>query len=214
MSLLRQYPNANEKFILTDEFYYKYLDGKPRRAGIIDAFNVLGIKLSEAEISEIGRLKDETFLRLLTDQSPTQLIYEDFAKVRESSLLREGKRYVGTSSRNGQRVISLTQLEDFFLRVYDGHDVDKHQLTGKPAPDLFNHIIEEQNLIREQTYVIEDSVSGVFSALRCTAEFVIWVQRSVLPTNLFESNFLDLMQKNLKSGRLAIVRSLHEFFGD
>lgn len=77
----------------------------------------------------------------------------------------DGKVAVATSSTADSTVhkLQLTGLYKYFQgRIYSTEEVS----SGKPAPDIFQHIMRRMGLTPSQCLVIEDSVNGVNAALR------------------------------------------------
>ena len=166
------------------EDYLKYVDGRPRIEGIKtflqsrEIFLEIGNKESPSDLRSmngLGLIKDKMFRDILEREGVS--LYESTI-----SLIRELNDntislFVASSSKNCRRVLQTAGIQDNFLSVFDGVDLEINNLPGKPHPALFLKVIEGYNLSPEDCIVFEDSVAGVASA-KAGGFFTIGIDRA------------------------------------
>ena len=179
------------EFNLHDD-YVKFVDGKPRLEGIKSFLSSRSISIDDGEthqkdelnISQLGQIKDKIFREIISNdgvevyQTAIDLIYK--LKKRDVDL------FVASSSKNCRRVLKSCNLTPLFNSVFDGTDLEKYNIPGKPHPGLFLKAIEESGLAVSDCVVFEDSVAGVESA-KGGGFFTVGVDRSDNPLTLSNS---------------------------
>ena len=130
------------------------LDGRKRR-DILSHF--LG-QVSEAELVEYGRRKDEFFQQSAPDVKPIPGVTEFLNCLNESGMLAA----VATSASEARTRSTLErlQLRNYFSVVLTGNDVEK----GKPDPAIYRLACRRLNTRPESVLAIEDAVSGIQAA--------------------------------------------------
>jgi len=131
------------------------LDGRKRHE-ILRHF--LGESVSDEQLSEYGRKKDEFFRRVSLQVHPVPGVI-DFI----SDLLRDGFLLGVATSASRTRTRSTLQhlrLTDSFSAVVTGDDVPK----GKPDPAIYNLVCSRLKCGAGSSVAIEDSVSGIQAA--------------------------------------------------
>jgi beta-phosphoglucomutase len=129
-------------------------EGRRRREILI---HFLGV-LSDSEIHEYGKKKDDFFRQASNDLKPVDGSIE-FIKTLEKTGFRLGL----ASSASRQRALwTLQELKvaDCFEVVVTGDDVAK----GKPDPSLYRLAAAGLSISPKLLFAVEDSVSGVLSA--------------------------------------------------
>ncbi len=150
------------------EDYTAYVDGKPRYEGVRSFLLGRGIDLPWGTVDDppdaeticgLGNAKNIFF---------NQVIDEDGVDVFESTIrLIEALRAAGvktacvSSSKNCRPVLERTGLLGHFDVVFDGNDLQRENLPGKPEPDAFLRSAERVGTTPATTAVVEDAVSGV-----------------------------------------------------
>lgn len=168
----------------TDEDYERYVDGKPRAAGVRDFLASRDIHLPEGEADDppgrdtvrgIGNRKNELL---------EQLIHRDGVAVYPGS-----RRYLEqarddglacalvSSSTNAHTVLQVTGLDALLPDVVDGHTVEQQHLAGKPAPDSFLAGAHLLGVAPAAAAVFEDALSGVAAGRAGKFGFVVGVNR-------------------------------------
>ena len=152
--------------------YRRYVDGKPRIAGVASFLAARGITIpmggaldddAEQETAHgLASRKDHYFAELLTqegvDVSPSA-----------ESLLNEargrGMRIaVASSSHHCAEILRTAGLTALFDARVDGIDLDRLGLAGKPAPDMFLEAARRLDVTPPRTAVFEDATAGVEAA--------------------------------------------------
>lgn len=164
--------------------YRKYVDGKPRYDGVRSFLKARAINLPEGNpddpsdqetICGLGNRKNELFL---------QKLREDGVKVYDSTIdlihrLRQAglRTAVVSSSRNCQEVLEAAGIVHLFDARIGGVELDKLELLGKPAPDMFTEARRRLNSDPSRCIGIEDATAGVQAAQAAGFGCVIGVNR-------------------------------------
>ena len=148
--------------------YLRFVDGKPRLAGVGEFLASRGIQLpagevddepSEASIAGLGNRKNQLFGRLLLSQGVNVL--PGALKFVESTRRRGMRTAVVSSSANALRVLSAAGLTELFDARVDGVVARSLGLAGKPAPDTFVEAARLLHVAPPRAIVIEDALVGV-----------------------------------------------------
>ena len=167
-----------------EEDYRVHLDGKPRHDGVKDFLNSRGLNLPFGTPSDsadqetlygLGNQKDAYFDAALektgVEVYPGTLEFLRLAK-------RSGlKMAVVSSSHHCAEILDAVGLADLFDVRVDGHDIDRLQLPGKPAPDAFWEAARRLAVPPRRAIVIEDALAGVRAGHAGAFGLVIGVNR-------------------------------------
>lgn len=159
----------------TDDDYYKFVDGKPRYAGVRNYLESLGLNLSEEEVVRLGDLKNDDFSAVLERDGIEA--YPGSKRLIDQLHDAGVKMCVVSSSRNALAVLDAAGIRDYFEHVVDGNVAREQGLAGKPAPDTYSyaaHLCGEQN---SAAVVVEDAISGVQAGAAGNFGLVIGVDR-------------------------------------
>ena len=156
-----------EPFDIEDD-YLRYVDGKPRYAGVIDFLESRNVSLPYGSpngppdartVYGLGNSKNQLFL---------QHLKEEGADVSHGSLefvnvLKQSgfKTAVATSSRNCSEVMDSAGIADLFDAQVDGIDIESLDLAGKPDPDMFLEAARRLKVDPSRSIVVEDAIAGV-----------------------------------------------------
>ena len=185
------------------EDYLKYVDGRPRLEGIKTflqsrkIFLEAGSKGSPSDFSSItglGLIKDKIFRGILEKEGVN--LYESTISLIEELNDKNISLFVASSSKNCRRVLQTAGIEDNFLSVFDGVDLEINNLPGKPHPALFLKVIEGYDLDPQDCVVFEDSVAGVISAKK-GGFFTIGIDRAGNEESLKEEG-ADIIVRDLE----------------
>jgi len=157
----------------TDTDYRRYVDGKPRSAGVRSFLAARGIELPAGTRADdadrdtvhgLGKRKNRYFLALLDREGVR--VYESAV-----SLLREARALgmrtaVVSSSRNCAAILRAARLTPLFDVRVDGVELERLGLTGKPAPDMFLDAARRLGVAPGRAVVFEDATAGVEAARR------------------------------------------------
>jgi beta-phosphoglucomutase family hydrolase len=155
--------------------YVAYVDGKPRNDGTRDFLASRGIVLSEDEVRELGRRKNELVLRLIRQGGvqayPGSVDY--LHRCREAGLAR----VVVSSSTNCRNVLAAAGILDLVDGYIDGIVAEQRHLRGKPAPDTFLAGAALAGATPDRAAVFEDALAGVEAGRAGAFRCVVGVDR-------------------------------------
>lgn len=178
------YLAEHDRAPFTDEDYERYVDGKPRAAGVRDFLASRGIYLPEGEAGDppgqatvrgIGNRKDELLERIIHRDGVA--VYEGSRRYLELARDAGLARALVSSSTNAHTVLRVTGLSVLLSEVVDGHTVERRHLAGKPAPDSFLAGAELLGVAPGAAAVFEDALSGVAAGKAGRFGFVVGVNR-------------------------------------
>ena len=167
----------------TDHDYRRYVDGKPRRAGVADFLASRGISLPEGDPTDVvhdtvcglGNRKQQRFLEL-ADSGVTVFdsTVELVGKLAEAGVATA----VYSSSRNCEHILEAAGLSDLFAVRVDGVVSEALGLTGKPDPAVLLEAASRLGVTPERCVVIEDAEAGTKAGRDGGFSLVIGVDRS------------------------------------
>jgi len=151
--------------------YRRYVDGKPRIAGVASFLASRGITVpmgapgdqaNQQTAHGLAGRKDHHFVELLAREG---VHLSAFA----APLLREARKRgirsaVASSSHHCAEILHAANLTAQFDARVDGIDLDRLDLAGKPAPDMFLETARRLNASPARTAVFEDATAGVEAA--------------------------------------------------
>lgn len=176
----------NEEFIpFTEQDYYRYVDGKPRYDGTKSFLESRDISLPRGRpddppgketVCGLGNRKNRYFLAYLKKNGvESYQSSEDFIKSIKS---RNTAVALISSSRNARAVLESAGVKKLFNVIVDGMDAEKHDLNGKPAPDIFLEAAKRLGVNPGESIVVEDAISGVEAGKAGGFGLVIGIDRS------------------------------------
>jgi len=148
--------------------YRAYVDGKPRYDGVRSFLQARGIDLPEGDpndppgrgtICGLGNLKNKMFHEVLRQKGVT--VYEDTIEQIGNWKQHGLKVAVISSSRNCTEILQTAEVFELFDAKVDGNDIDRLQMQGKPAPDMFLRAAKALSIAPERAIVVEDAIAGV-----------------------------------------------------
>jgi trehalose-phosphatase len=151
-----------------DSDYSQYVDGKPRYDGVKSFLESRGIDLpygspedptDKETICGLGNRKNQLFRRKIQEHGAE--IYPAAVKFIRSLREKGIKTAVVSSSKNCGDILEAARLTRLFDAKVDGKDLDKHNLKGKPDPDIFLEATRRLNVEPERSVVFEDAISGI-----------------------------------------------------
>lgn len=186
--LTEKFPGSvGKEFFDIDEDYHRFIDGKSRKDGIhsylMHRLQRASVSLSEQAFSElvdeISQEKTQKFLSLLETEGVET--YPDALELIELLHARNAQLALASSSKNAELIIEKLGLALYFHVVVSGNDVEKLNLKSKPAPDIFNLAAHKLGANIDDITIIEDSISGVESAMATGCNNIIAVLRTDNP---------------------------------
>jgi alpha,alpha-trehalose phosphorylase len=173
--------------------YLRFVDGKPRAAGVRDFLASRGIALPEQEhdaapgdgsVQAVANSKQALVSRQL-EEGNVEAFPSSVAWVNE---LRDGglRTAVVSSSENCQAVLRAAGIADLFETVVDGTVAREQGLPGKPAPDTFLEAARRLEVDPGRAIVVEDALAGVAAGRAGGFGLVVGVARTAHPEDLHE----------------------------
>ncbi len=180
-AVLARYP-GQQPFSHLD--YLRYVDGKPREAGVRDFFRSRDIELPEGSpddpvdtpsIAGVADRKNEALLTRLRADGVE--VYDGSARYLQACADAGIRRAVVSSSANTHEVLEAAGLTPLVETEVDGLVAKREGLPGKPAPDTFLAAARELGLAPEACAVFEDALAGVAAGRAGGFGLVVGVDR-------------------------------------
>jgi beta-phosphoglucomutase family hydrolase len=148
-------------FVPFDEHgdYDRYVDGKPREAGVRDFLASRGIELSDDEVRHLGDVKNDLVQTVIKRDGVEA--YEGSIRYLKAARDAGLRRAVVSSSHNCQQVLEAAGIADLLEERVDGNVAEERHLNGKPHPDTFLAGAEALGVAAAQAAVFEDALAGV-----------------------------------------------------
>lgn len=172
-----------------EDDYRRFVDGKPREAGVRDFLRSRGVVLPEGEgdpradtVTGLGLRKNATFLELVatTGVTPFASTMTFVDRLRESG---RGLAVI-SASENATQVLKAAGVLDRFDVKVDGTDSRRLGLAGKPDPAIFLEAARRLGRPPARTAIVEDALAGVIAGVRGGFGFVLAVDRAGYRTEL------------------------------
>jgi alpha,alpha-trehalase len=169
----------------SDADYRTYVDGKPRYDGVRSFLQARGIDLPEGDpddppdretICGLGNLKNEMFHEVVRQQGVA--VYDDTIEQIGNWKQHGLQVAVISSSRNCSEILQTAGVFELFDAKVDGNDIDRLQLQGKPAPDMFLRAAEALGVVPARTIIVEDAIAGVQAGRAGRFGLVVGVARA------------------------------------
>lgn len=167
-----------------DDDYSRYVDGKPREAGVRDFLASRDIHPDDATIESVAAAKNRDLLQRI--ESDGVDVYEGSRRYLAAARAAGLRRAVVSSSANTAQVLAVTGLAEFVEARVDGNTLKEQGLAGKPAPDSFLAGARELGVEPSACAVFEDALSGVEAGRAGGFGVVVGVDRHGRPDALRE----------------------------
>lgn len=192
--------------------YLRYVDGKPRDAGVRSFLASRGIALPDGgpddppgkeTIWGLGNRKNELFHERLARDGVH--VYESSVRfIRD--LRKNGLRTaLVSSSKNAKAVLVAGGLMDLFDACVDGLEAARLGLMGKPSPDMFLHAVRLLAVVPARALGVEDALSGVEALRAAGYGLVIGIDRGDQSVALREHG-ADIVIRDLADLELEVPR--------
>ena len=174
--------------------YRRYVDGKPRVAGVLGFIAARGINLSMGEpgdraeqqtVHGLASRKDHYFLELLEREGVQ--VFESAVALLRDARDRGVRTAVASSSHHCAEILLAASLTALFDVRVDGIDLDCLSLAGKPAPDMFLEAARRLGVLPARIAAFEDATSGVAAARAGGFGLVVGVGHGTHAADLLES---------------------------
>jgi len=179
--------------VYTDDDYFRYVDGKPRYAGVRSFLASRNIELSDGTpedaagtltVCGLGNQKNELFESVLATEGVSAY---PGSRALVEALAKAGIHLaVVSSSRNAPAVLEAAGLLGYFDTIVDGVVATERLLAGKPAPDTFIYAADLLEVPVARCVVVEDALSGVQAGRAGRFGLVVGVDRGVGAEALLE----------------------------
>jgi beta-phosphoglucomutase family hydrolase len=151
--------------------YRRWVDGKPRIAGVLSFLAARGIEvplgkpgdqMEQGTAHGLASRKDQYFAELLEREGVKVFAAAKalLLKARECGL----RLAVASSSHHCKEILEAGRLTALFDVRVDGIDIDRLGLTGKPAPDMFLEAARRLGVPPARAVVFEDATVGIAAA--------------------------------------------------
>jgi trehalose 6-phosphate phosphatase len=212
LSSLEGDPERLAPFRLPED-YLAYVDGKPRYEGVRSFLQSRAIELpwgdpkdspDERSVCGLGNRKDRYFNEVLA-QEGVEVFPTTIALI---NTLRT--RGVGTacvsSSKNCRPILERAGIIHLFDVIFDGRDLERERLAGKPRPDAFLRAADLLGVSPARSAVVEDALSGVAAGKAGGFGLVIGVDRGAGREALLEAGG-DVVVTDLAEVERALARN-------
>lgn len=148
--------------------YIRYVDGKPRSAGVASFLESRGISLPAGDpddppnaetIAGLGNRKNAIVLRLIKEDGVEA--YEGSIRYVQAATEQGLGVAVVSSSANTNDVLAAAGIADRFEVIVDGLVAARDHLRGKPDPDTYLAAARLLGVEPSAAVVFEDALSGV-----------------------------------------------------
>ena len=165
--------------------YYRFVDGKPRAAGVASFLSARRIDLPVGEpddppsavtIHGLANRKNELVLSLIATVGVDA--YEGSIRYLEAVRDARLRTAVVSSSANCGGVLAAAGIETLFDVVVDGIVAAREGLDGKPAPDTFVAAARALGVPPAEAAVFEDALAGIAAGRAGRFGFVVGVDRA------------------------------------
>lgn len=152
---------TGERFVPFDlaADYRRYVDGKPRRAGVRSFLAARGIEEPRETVVGLGKRRDGYFLGLVAREGVE--VFDSAVSLIRQARARGVRTAVASSSRNCAAILRAARLSSLFEARVDGVDLERFGLAGKPAPDMFLEAARRLGVPPARAAVFEDATAGV-----------------------------------------------------
>jgi alpha,alpha-trehalase len=166
------------------EDYIAHVDGKPRYDGVRSFLHSRRIELpwggslrppDARTVCGLGNRKNR-FFREILDEEGVEVFPSTIALIR-ALRARGSKTACVSSSENCRQVLERAGIIDLFDVVFDGRDLERARLPGKPRPDMFLRAAAQLGVAPAEATVVEDAISGVAAGRAGRFGLVIGVDR-------------------------------------
>jgi trehalose 6-phosphate phosphatase len=164
--------------------YIDYIDGKPRYDGVRSFLSSRGINLPWGDPADspdaptvcgLGNRKNRYFHRALEEQGVK--VFEGSVALIRALRAHGIKTACVSSSKNCLPVLERAGLIDLFDVIFDGRDLEREGLPGKPHPDAFVRAAARLAVAPKEAVVVEDAVSGIEAGRAGGFKLVIGIDR-------------------------------------
>ena len=170
------------------------LKGISRKDSIIKIANWAGRNLSEAELEDLAKKKNEKYLKFCENMGTGDIlpgVYDFIIACGKKGF----KLAVGSASKNAKIILQKLGIDDLFSIIVDGNMVEK----SKPDPEVFLKGAEILNLKPNSCVVFEDSQSGIQAAINAGMFSVGVGQKHLESCNHMIENFNGFSPEKLIS---------------
>jgi len=168
-----------------EDDYLRFVDGKPRFEGIISFLQSRAIELPMGDAGDgpeketvygLGRKKNDDFQETIRTQGvdvfPTTV--EFIEKLKKLGI----KVGIISSSKNCREVLQSAGVLNLFDVRVDGVYTEKHNIKGKPEPDIFLEAAKQLGVEPQYAMVVEDAISGVEAGSKGGFALCLGIDRS------------------------------------
>jgi beta-phosphoglucomutase family hydrolase len=177
---------TGERFVpFTQADYVASVDGRPRDDGVATFLASRGVELPRGESTDgpdvrsvwgVANRKNRAFIQEI-DRVGVHPFPSSVRLVRALQAAGFGTAVI-SASRNARRILVAAGIESLFAVRVDGIELERLDLPGKPAPDVFLEAARRLDAPPARSVVVEDAIAGVEAGRRGGFGLVIGVDRS------------------------------------
>lgn len=156
--------------------YDRYVDGKPRDAGVRSYLASREVELPPKTIERLGDRKNRIVLEMIRRDGVK--LYDGSIRYVRAARAAGLRRAVVSSSTNCRDVLAAAGIEDLFEARIDGVVAERKHLAGKPCPDMFLAGARALGTGAGQAAVFEDALAGVEAGRAGAFGLVVGVDRA------------------------------------
>lgn len=182
--LARRTPDCGEMRFRWPEDYHAHVDGKPRAEGVRSLLHSRGIELPFGAPSDdpdsdtvcgLGNRKNLLLLQVLESQGVE--VFDGTVAFIHAVRAAALKTACVSSSLTCRKFLACARLTDQFDVIFDGTDLQREGLPGKPEPHSFLRAAALVDVDPSNAAVVEDAVVGVAAGHAGGFALVIGVDR-------------------------------------
>ncbi|HVJ98899.1 MAG TPA: beta-phosphoglucomutase family hydrolase [Acidimicrobiia bacterium] len=169
----------------SDADYLAFVDGRPRDDGVARFLESRRVKLPRGESTDgpnvesvwgLANRKNRAFIAEI-ERAGVQPFPTSVQLVRDLQTAGVGTAII-SASRNARRILAAAGIDTLFPVRVDGIELERLDLPGKPAPDMFLEAARRLGVAPARTVVVEDAIAGVEAGRRGRFGLVIGVDRA------------------------------------
>lgn len=145
-------------FDITEE-QNENLKGVSRKESLEYILSLGNLQFTDSKKAEMAELKNTWYVESISNMDKSELLPGSEELIKE--IKQQGlKLSLGSASKNSKRILTATDLIDYFDAIIDGTKTTE----SKPHPQVFLMGAEALDLSPEECIVFEDSINGIKAA--------------------------------------------------
>ena len=188
--------------MIDDLFFNEFIQGKSDSDFLI--YLIPGI--TETEIIEISKVKDEKFIEYI-NKNKINILIEGAKEFIEKNKNKFIGIVTNCNKKSAEFIIKYTGIHEYINLIVSSNDC----IASKPDPEPYNNAIKILNLNKEKTIIFEDSMSGYLSAKNSNINRIILLNNkknkdidcykidNFIDLEIKLNNYNSLLEKEIKN---------------